>query len=153
MTSMDYDFIELKTIENELVAQIIALEQEAFGVGGMNEWFLPPFIRHGRVFIALHHGTVVAVAEYMRDFRDVQHAYLFGLVVHPAYRRRGIAKQLLSYAHEQLRSTGITSISLTVAPNNHPAVALYEQMGFQVVDFLPNEYGSGNDRQMLYLEL
>ena len=60
---------EIIDVDQSLVEQIVALEQEAFGIGGMNHWFLVPFIRHGRVFIACSNDEVVGVCEYMLDFR------------------------------------------------------------------------------------
>lgn len=41
----------VKTVDPALIQRLVELEREAFGVGGLNEWHLVPFIRHGRVYI------------------------------------------------------------------------------------------------------
>ena len=60
--------------------------------------------------------------------------YIEWLHVHDSYRRRGIARMLLSTAIEQLRLQGCTECWLTTAANNWGAQSLYLSMGFNVVD-------------------
>ncbi len=150
---MDYKFIDLKEFNKDLIAQIIEMEQDAFGEGGMNSWFLPPFIRHGRVFLLVSGGQVLAATEYMRDFSNVSTAYLFGLVVKKEYRNRGLGYKLLSRAHSILQSENINTILLTVAPTNLVAQKLYLKLGFQQKQLLINEYGIGIHRQVWELNL
>lgn len=54
------------------------------------------------------------------------HAYIEDVVVHPNYRRRGIARHMLTRLIEVLKH--IETISLFCAPE---LVALYEQAGFR----------------------
>ncbi|NLM69861.1 MAG: GNAT family N-acetyltransferase [Firmicutes bacterium] len=153
MINMDYKFMQLTAMDPELIAQIIAIEQDAFGIGGMNSWFLPPFIRHGRVYIILDQNRVVAVAEYMRDFNDPRHAYLFGFAVKKPYRNQGIGTALLKQSLRCLAQDGFARVSLTVDPHNAAAIKLYTNLGFKKREFLPNEYGIGEDRYVLTLVL
>ncbi len=150
---MDYRFIELNDVDPDLARQIIAIEQEAFGIGGMNEWFLPPFIRHGRVFVLLDQTTVVAAAEYIRAFDDPLQAYLFGFAVRKDRRRQGLGKLLLVRSLECLQRDGFTTVSLTVDPGNAAAVNLYASLGFKQQDCYRNEYGPDQDRLLLVLKL
>lgn len=150
---MSWEVVELKEIDNELVNQIVKLEQDAFGVGGMNQWFITPFIRYGSVFVIIDHGEVMAVAEYMRDFNKVSEAYLFGFTVKREQRSQGLGRALLTAAHTKLKAKGINVISLTVDPQNKVAIELYLKLGFTEFDFLPNEYGTGIDRLVMTLEL
>ncbi len=144
---------ELIQAEQGLVEQIVALEQAAFGVGGMNHWFLVPFIRHGRVFVACHVDELVGVCEYMLDFRRAAHAYLFGIVVKANWRRKGVGQRLLTESCLAIREAGIRTVSLTVHPSNVGAVRLYEKLGFQRTVFREAEYGPGEDRWEYELDL
>lgn len=58
---------------------------------------------------------------------------LFGIVVHPAYRRRGygyqIVASLLSWGHDH----GAYMAYLQVTVDNLPAIGLYAQMGFREI--------------------
>jgi len=144
---------ELTVAETGLLEQAVALEQAAFGIGGMNAWFLVPFIRHGRVFVSLCGDEVVGVCEYMRDFWRTDHAYLFGLCVKEAWRRKGVGQRLLRESCLVLKAEGIESVSLTVHPGNVSAVRLYERMGFRRTAFREDEYGPGEHRWEYELEL
>ncbi len=154
MIGVNYDFRELDSVDQDLVQQIINMEKVAFGEGGMNHWFIVPFIRHGRVFALVDREQIVAVAEYMRDFSQPTLAYLFGLAVKQEYQGQGLGYQLLVSAHSRLVRYGFTEVTLTADPHNQQALALYEQkMEFQRCRFLPNEYGLGIDRLYLRLQL
>lgn len=150
---MSFRFRELNTIDRDIINQIIKIEQAAFGKGGMNEWFLLPFIRYGKVYILTYLHQVLAVAEYIRDFSKPKRAYLFGLVVKIEYRHQGLGQKLLEQAHYSLKQDGISDICLTVDPTNKAALRLYSRLGFSKGEFLSNEYGKNEDRLVLNLKL
>jgi ribosomal protein S18 acetylase RimI-like enzyme len=52
------------------------------------------------------------------------------LCVHPEFRRRGLARQLLALAAFRFLRQGVTEISLTVTASNTDAIALYESERF-----------------------
>jgi ribosomal protein S18 acetylase RimI-like enzyme len=51
----------------------------------------------------------------------------------PGYQGRGLGRQLLETSIAALRRDGYLALSLTVTSANHPAIALYEKMNFQVL--------------------
>lgn len=58
--------------------------------------------------------------------------------VRPAYRRRGLASTLLHVNHAQLWEHGVRTASLwTLAENPTGSVALYESLGYQIVERQP----------------
>ena len=58
-------------------------------------------------------------------------ASLFGMVVAPAFRRRGIGRQLVMAALAQARARGgVRLVQLTVTEGNAAALALYTDCGF-----------------------
>lgn len=150
---MGWEIIELTEIDHDLVNQIVEIEQDAFGVGGMTLWFITPFVRYGSVFVIVKQGKVLAVAEYMRDFNETSEAYLFGFTVKREVRSQGFGTALLTTAHARLKKKGINVINLTVDPQNEIAIKLYLKLGFRKIEFLPNEYGTGFDRLVMTLEL
>jgi len=59
--------------------------------------------------------------------------HITNLAVHPAWRRRGIARSLLGAILEDARRRRLTSAVLEVRPTNREARGLYERSGFQVI--------------------
>jgi GNAT superfamily N-acetyltransferase len=61
----------------------------------------------------------------------IRHPNIFLVYVEPTYRRQGIGKALMEYAHSWAKAQGYTQISLQVFTNNQHAIDLYQQLGYQ----------------------
>ena len=59
-------------------------------------------------------------------------AYLRRLVVHPDYRRKGVALLLVKRAMAHARRDRVISIELHALEDDIPAIKLYEKLGFEV---------------------
>ena len=77
-------------------------------------------------------GELVGRLSLMRDPHPAsRHVADVGLMVAAAYRRRGIGTALMAAAEEWARAAGVTKLELHVFPHNHPAIALYEKLGYE----------------------
>jgi len=74
-------------------------------------------------------------------------ATLFNLAISPAYQRRGLGRQLLEFLIPQLIERGVFTLWLEVRASNQPALALYEQLGFNEVSVRRNYYPSATGRE------
>ncbi|BBB91157.1 MAG TPA: GNAT family N-acetyltransferase [Methylomusa anaerophila] len=138
----------------ELIPQLVKLEAEAFGQGGLNEWHLVPIIRHGRVYISKKGEKVVGSVQYILDWDNPQKAYMIGVSVSPEYRGRGIGTELLKETFKALSRENIAEVELTVAPDNLAAIKVYERkLKFVVTEYRKNEYGNHQDRLVMNLSL
>lgn len=63
-------------------------------------------------------------------------AWNAGTGVSPAFRGRGLSKQLLTEAISRVKNAGAASLSLETRTNNEPAIRAYRSCGFQVLDTL-----------------
>jgi len=68
---------------------------------------------------------------------------LTSLFVHPAHRRRGIARILVQRLLDQAVSAGLDSVRLEVVADNRDAVSLYESLGFVAYGREPEAYRMG----------
>jgi ribosomal protein S18 acetylase RimI-like enzyme len=59
-----------------------------------------------------------------------RHAHIFLLYVHPEHRRRGIGSALMHCAETWARNRGDRQMGLQVFQSNHPALRLYENLGY-----------------------
>lgn len=75
--------------------------------------------------------------------------WILRLKVREDRRRRGCATALIAELLERLRSAGIGTFLLTVAPANDAALALYGGLGFSGEAVLPAYFGPGEDRLLL----
>jgi RimJ/RimL family protein N-acetyltransferase len=63
-------------------------------------------------------------------------AFLYDLRIEEAYRRRGYGTQALRALETKVKELGLTRITLHVFGHNHPARAMYEKLGYDVVDVM-----------------
>ena len=84
------------------------------------------------VFGAFAGTDLVAIAGVRREpLAQVAHkATLWGVYVHPAHRRGGLARRLLGAACAHARAQGVLQAHLAVNADNPHALALYESLGF-----------------------
>ncbi|OWA33693.1 hypothetical protein B9G55_20340 [Saccharibacillus sp. O16] len=69
-------------------------------------------------------ATIVAQGDY---------AYISNLMVSPHFRRRGLAAAMMTELIHWAAQHGAAELYFQVLQDNRPAIALYEQLGFQVI--------------------
>ncbi len=149
---MDLEVKLISRIPLSLMKKIVVLEEEAFGRGGLNEWHLPFIGRHGRLFILKKDGEPIGLAELIKDWQEPETAFLIGFTIKKGERGKGRGYFFFKEIIKQI-SLEIKTLYLTVSPKNLSALHLYEKFGFTKEKFLKNEYGEGEDRWLLKLEL
>ena len=89
------------------------------------------------------------VAGYVGSQSVLDEADMMNVAVHPDYRRQGIGRELVLALAEALRKKGIRGLMLEVRQSNAPAIALYEQLGFQQVGMRPNYYRNPKENALI----
>ena len=141
---MDIQVSVIKNNDAKIIEKLKAIEKQAFGDAGLDEWNLVPFIRHGRVIALLSDGEVVGGAQYIRDWDEPSRAYLVGIAVDGSCRGKGLGTRFLSESLALLAAEGVACVELTVDAQNHGAVKVYsEKLGFETVGTRKDEYGAG----------
>ncbi|MCO7226481.1 GNAT family N-acetyltransferase [Pleionea sp. CnH1-48] len=69
--------------------------------------------------------------------------FLSKLYVDKQCRGRGFSRQALIFIDEQAKATGCSHISLTVNKYNSGSIAAYKKMGFEQIDEVVADIGSG----------
>jgi ribosomal-protein-alanine N-acetyltransferase len=72
------------------------------------------------------------------------------IVVHPGYRRRGVATALLYEVIGYAKKHNISRLTLEVRVSNHAAIALYESVGFEQEGIRPGFYDSPKEDAAIY---
>ena len=90
------------------------------------------------------------VAGYLGFHHVLDEGAVANLAVFPAFRRQGVARELLAELIAWSRKNGLRTLTLEVRPSNAPAVALYEQTGFRRVGTRPGYYRHPAEDAALY---
>ncbi len=89
-------------------------------------WFVTTFDRDRSIKIAcLWLGIAID------QVNGIRHPNIFLIYVDPNYRRQGIGLALMGHAETWAKTQGYTQIGLQVFTTNHPAIELYQQLGYQ----------------------
>lgn len=96
--------------------------------------------RGDRALVALSDNHLIGAVWY-RLFNEEEKGFGFidcetpelGIALLPNFRKHGIGSMLMKEIIEQAKSDGYKSLSLSVDPDNHSAVRLYEKLGFKYV--------------------
>jgi len=83
----------------------------------------------------------------------VDEAHIATVATHPDLRRQGIAKKLLAYALQHMKSEGAASSFLEVRAGNTAAQEMYRKFGYQVAGRRKRYYkDNGEDAILMSLE-
>lgn len=74
-------------------------------------------------------------------------ATLFNIAIDPAFQRRGLGRTLLTGLIAELETRDIMTLWLEVRASNQPALALYEDLGFNEVSLRRNYYPTATGRE------
>lgn len=132
--------------------QPITVRQATRADRALASTFVPPSTARGQLSLQMlreHHGQLwVAVAQdggaeqlvgllladEQTDGETCEPVgYIQELLVHPAYRRRGVAMHLLDAAERHfLDARGFAAVTLVTTPENEAALRLYRSRGYSV---------------------
>jgi ribosomal-protein-alanine N-acetyltransferase len=73
---------------------------------------------------------------------DTTFGHLITLNVATSYRRKGVGTQMLREMEKILKEKGINECHLEVREDNHPALKLYQNSGYQKIAVLEKYYGN-----------
>ena len=130
--------IELQVMTDAHVAQVAQLEKLCFSDPWSENSVASELKNPLSLWLVALDGDTIA--GYVGSQSVLDEADMMNVAVHPDYRRKGIARQLVTELVAALAKKGVHSLALEVRASNAPAIALYEQLGFQQVGRRPNYY-------------
>src|SRR6185436_10722711 len=94
-------------------------------------FFLPSMLHDGIYYGIYEDDCLVALAGTHVLARDVSVAALGNIYTRPDRRGRGLASAVTSAVARDLLHMGIATVVLNVREDNHPAIHVYERLGFE----------------------
>ena len=131
---------DLISLSREFFEEYESHHEDFFKVDGLSDSDIVDYFSRwmdndgGETFVALTEGRMVG---YITVYVRTQPAYwkvkkvgaISGLMVGKAYRRRGIAGQLLARARAFFENKSVTYFTVYTAVGNRGAIAFYERSG------------------------
>ena len=155
----DEQGISYKPLDTSHAGCVAALESRIMGSDAWNESLVADEIpRRDRTWWAAYAsegkpgevGTLVGYAGGWVVDGDVQ---ILKVGTNPAWRRRGIARELLAHVAADARNLGAQTVSLEVRAGNEGAQALYKALGLVPVGTRPRYYSDREDALIMQGDL
>ena len=105
--------------------------------------------QNSRCFLVAEELGVVLGYLTMMVRRDNWQGWIEHLVVHRAYRRRGIGSMLLAAGEDWARSSALRGVTVVVQSKNDPAISLFPRRGYAFRGYIDGYFASG-DLGLLY---
>jgi ribosomal-protein-alanine N-acetyltransferase len=132
----------------EDVPNVIDLDQKSFSLPWPERSFRFELTANpaSRCWVADLDGMIVGMIVV---WLIIDEAHVATLATHPDFRRRGIAKKLLSHALRHLMEDGARSSFLEVRESNIAAQEMYRKFGYEASGRRPHYYKDNNEDAIL----
>lgn len=129
--------------ENDIDA-IVRIEGECFCDGAWSRSMIESdFFKRSKYVVARNDYEDVIGYLSMLDL-DVE-GEILRIAVKKQYRRKGVARQMITFLVDYLKERGYQKLYLEVRSSNVEAIGLYESLGFVKFNERRNYYGTGED--------
>lgn len=128
----------ITTMGQEHVSQVAELEKQCFSDPWSEKSVASELENPLSLWLVALEGDTIA--GYVGSQTVMGETDMMNVAVSPAYRRRGIARELIQALLRELARQGSHRLMLEVRASNAPARALYESLGFAQVGRRPNYY-------------
>jgi ribosomal-protein-alanine N-acetyltransferase len=124
--------------------QVLRIERLSFSAPWSRAAFLSELLENDRAryFVARIGDQVVG---YTGMWIIIDEGHITNVAVHPHWRNRGIATQLLDALDDVARANGVRRMTLEVRKSNIVAHTLYEKLGFRDAGIRRAYYRDNNE--------
>lgn len=139
----------LKIVEMvpEDVPEVAAIERLIFSQPWSEKGFLDSLASPDTGYLVVKvQGKVVGYCGFLQSFDE---ADITNVAVHPDWRGKGIAFQMLQMLMNQGKTRGIERYTLEVRVSNASAIHVYEKLGFASVGIRKNFYDMPREDAMI----
>ena len=141
------NMLEIKKMLSEDAAEVAAIERMIFSQPWSEKGFLDSLESPDTLyFVVKVQGVIFGYCGLLQSFEE---ADITNVAVHPEWRGRGIAYQMLQTLMEQGKTRGIERYTLEVRVSNASAIHVYEKLGFTSVGVRKNFYDMPREDAMI----
>lgn len=122
--------VNIKEMALEDLEAILEIEELSFPIPWSRNSFLYELLENERAIYLVAQDGLNRTIGYIGVWVVCDEGHITNLAVHPSYRRKGVAEQLLKRIIEAVRVRGVRHVTLEVRRTNLGARRLYEKLGF-----------------------
>ena len=143
--------LTLRPARREDLPAVLEIEKRSFA----HPWSLDAFLEetrqvYSRLLLAWKEDDEPpSLVGYVCRWIVAAEVQILNVAVHPDWRRKGIGRGLVEVVLDEAREEGASRVTLEVRRYNHPAITLYERLGFRRVGERRNYYGAGEDAVLM----
>ena len=135
--------VTFDSMRREDLPEILVIEHLSFSEPWTEEMFLHELSSEGIADLLVARADERSgpwIAGFLCAWIVAKELHINNIAVHPAYRRRGVASQLLEEILRRAMAKGATAGYLEVRASNDAAKALYQRYGFKLIGRRRNYY-------------
>lgn len=136
--------------------QLVEIEKLSFAFPWSRQMLLEEFEREFSVIEVMHtennSGGDIIVA-FINYWVILEEVHVLNVAVHPGWRRRGLAKQLMEHLIQKSRAQQAQIITLEVRRSNDAAIALYSSLGFHTIGIRKQYYENREDALVMLFHI
>lgn len=146
--------IQIEAATTAAIPAIAALDAASYRNDSYNPGFLYQALMQWPqgLWVATSNNETLGYA-LIAPGQDAPEAWLMAVVVAEQARGQGLGRKLCKACIERARLANYTRLYLTVAPDNQPAIRLYQTLGFESLELQPDALGPGIHRRIMRLQL
>lgn len=146
MAAMQAENVRLLGVDD--LTDVMELERQCFRTRWTREQFLLGLERGAFFILGIRErGVLIAYAAYSVIVDEME---LMNIGVHPFYRRKGHAKDLMAEMVRRCEEKGVVAGFLEVRTSNAGAIALYKRYGFEQVGVRKGYYPDNGEDALLF---
>lgn len=126
------DKYQMRVMRPDDVPTVLSLERSIYLNTPWDKYaFLSEMQKQGRtLYLVCTEEDTDAMVGYIGGFFHGEHAHITILAVAPIWQQRGIGRMMMNLMINFAKQRGCTYLTLEVAVDNAPAIALYHSLGF-----------------------
>ncbi|MBD3253982.1 MAG: GNAT family N-acetyltransferase [Candidatus Lokiarchaeota archaeon] len=148
--------MKIKEVQRRDISKIIHLERKVFNHDAFSKEIMKKLIKNHLIFLKLEKGRrkkhLVGFVIVIKDRKD--RANLINFVISPKYQNCGFGTILLRQTIFRVKEfSEISKIVLNVNTKNEPAINLYKQFNFQIIQKIDQYYHSQESAYLMELAI
>ncbi|CAM5411991.1 N-acetyltransferase OS=Streptomyces aurantiogriseus OX=66870 GN=GCM10010251_37950 PE=4 SV=1 [Streptomyces aurantiogriseus] len=147
--------LRIRAATEEDLPHIVRLDEEAFPADPYPYFVLRQLLASFPDFVFVLDDGEGLGGYVLSTPPNAAQSWILSLGIAPGLRGQGLGKQLMTQILGHLRAEGVHSVTLSVEPRNHAAIALYQSLGFTADPGGPRQdyFGPGAHRLLMTLSL